>query len=109
MARIAIVGAGAIGGVVASLLQATGRHELVLCVRRSIRQLIVETSYGEVRIDATVLTQPEEAKPVDWVIGLPRPMMLLPRRCGSIRSAPRALPWRCCRTAWNTGSDSPLI
>jgi 2-dehydropantoate 2-reductase len=68
MARIAIVGAGAIGGVVASLLQATGRHELVLCVRRPIRQVIVESRDGEVRIDAAILTQPEEAKPVDWVI-----------------------------------------
>jgi 2-dehydropantoate 2-reductase len=68
MARIAIVGAGAIGGVVASLLQTAGRHELVLCVRRSIRQLVVETSDGDMRIDATVLTQPQQARPVDWVI-----------------------------------------
>ena len=37
MARIAIVGVGAIGGVVASLLQSAGRHELVLCVRRPWR------------------------------------------------------------------------
>lgn len=68
MARIAIVGAGAIGGVVASLLQTSGRHELVLCVRRSIRQLVVENSGGEMRIDATVLTQPEQARQVDWVM-----------------------------------------
>ena len=68
MARIAIVGVGAIGGVVASLLQSAGRHELVLCARRSLGELVVETPDGVVTINATVLTRPEEAKPVDWVM-----------------------------------------
>lgn len=68
MARIAIVGVGAIGGVVASLLQSAGRHELVLCVRRPLAELVVETPDGVVKIDATVLTRPEDAQPVDWVM-----------------------------------------
>jgi 2-dehydropantoate 2-reductase len=68
MARIAIVGAGAIGGSVAALLQASGQHELVLCVRRPIRQLVVEQATGEMQINATLLTRPEDAKPVDWVM-----------------------------------------
>jgi 2-dehydropantoate 2-reductase len=80
MARVAVVGAGAIGGVVASLLQSAGQHELVLCVRRPLKELVVETpAIGlrsdmqdeirpEMHIDATILTQPEEAQPVDWVI-----------------------------------------
>lgn len=68
MARIGIVGAGAIGGVVAGLLQTAGRHELVLCMRRTIQQFVVEQVSGELRIDATVLTEPEAATPVDWVM-----------------------------------------
>lgn len=68
MARIAIIGAGAIGGVVASLLQTTGRHELVLCVRRQLKQLMVEYEGAEQHLDAVVLTKPEEATPVDWVM-----------------------------------------
>ena len=80
MARVAIVGVGAIGGVVASLLQSAGRHELVLCVRRPLKELVVETpAIGlrsdmqdeirpEMRIEATILTQPEEAQPVDWIV-----------------------------------------
>lgn len=68
MARIAIVGVGAIGGVVASLLQSAGRHELVLCVRRPLAELVVETPDGAVKVDATVLTRPEDAQPVDWVM-----------------------------------------
>lgn len=79
MARVAIVGVGAIGGVVASLLQSAGRHELVLCVRRPLKELVVETPgiglrsdmneeiRREMRIEATILNQPEEAPPVDWV------------------------------------------
>ncbi|WP_263366914.1 2-dehydropantoate 2-reductase [Edaphobacter bradus] len=68
MARIAIVGVGAIGGVVASLLQSTGKHELVLCVHRPLRELVVETPSGPMRIDATVITDPAEAQAVDWVM-----------------------------------------
>jgi 2-dehydropantoate 2-reductase len=79
MARVAVVGVGAIGGVVASLLQSAGRHELVLCVRRPLKGLVVETpAIGlrsdmqeirpEMRIEATILTQPEEAQPVDWIV-----------------------------------------
>ncbi len=80
MARVAIVGVGAIGGVVASLLQSAGKHELMLCVRRPMKGLVVESpSIGlrsdmeeeirpEMRIRASIWTQPEEAQPVDWVL-----------------------------------------
>lgn len=68
MARIAVIGAGAIGAVVASLLQTAGRHDLVLCVRRPVNQLVVEKSDGDLQIDATILTRPDDAKPVDWVM-----------------------------------------
>ena len=79
MARIAIVGVGAIGAVVASLLQSAAKHELALCVRRPMKGLVVETpAIGlhsgmteeirpETAIDATIWTQPEEATSVDWV------------------------------------------
>src|SRR5579871_4426412 len=68
MARIAIVGVGAIGGVVAGLLQSAGRHELVLCVRRPLAELVVETPDGTVRVEATIVTEPPAAPSVDWVM-----------------------------------------
>ena len=80
MARIAIVGAGAIGAVAASLLQSTGQHELALCVRRPIQGLIVETPAIGIRsgmseeirpetlLDAQIWTDPSQAEPVDWVL-----------------------------------------
>jgi len=68
MARIAIVGVGAIGAVVAASLQQSGRHELVLCVRRPLPRLTVESSRASVEVQASVLTDPASASPVDWVI-----------------------------------------
>ncbi|MEO6982622.1 MAG: 2-dehydropantoate 2-reductase [Edaphobacter sp.] len=68
MARVAVVGVGAIGGVIAALLQRAGGHEVVLCTRRPLVGLIVETPDGPVVIDATVLTDPAAATAVDWVL-----------------------------------------
>jgi 2-dehydropantoate 2-reductase len=68
MARIAVVGVGAIGGVVASLLHSTEQHELFLCTRRPLKELAVETPTGTIRVDATVWTESKEAQPVDWVL-----------------------------------------
>ena len=68
MARIAIVGVGAIGGVTASLLQQAGGHELLLCTRRPMSGLSVETPDGIVKVQGTFTTSRSEASEVDWVI-----------------------------------------
>jgi 2-dehydropantoate 2-reductase len=68
MARVAIVGVGAIGGVIASLLQQAGRHQITLCTRRPLGQLTVHTPHGEIQVQATNLTDPASAAPVDWVL-----------------------------------------
>ena len=68
MARIAIVGVGAIGGVTAALLQQVGGHELLLCTRRPISALSIETPDGLVKVQGTFATSPSEAFEVDWVI-----------------------------------------
>lgn len=68
MARVAVVGVGAIGSVIAALLQQAGRHEVVLCARRPLVGLTVETPDGPVAIEAAVLTDPAEATAVDWVL-----------------------------------------
>jgi 2-dehydropantoate 2-reductase len=41
---------------------------LTLCVRKPLAELVVDTPGGVMRIDATVLTDPAEARPVDWVM-----------------------------------------
>ena len=40
MARAAIVGVGAIGGVLAGLLETVGGHEITLCTRRPLPGLL---------------------------------------------------------------------
>jgi hypothetical protein len=68
MARIAIVGVGAIGGVTAALLQQAGGHELLLCTRRPMSEFSVDTPDGLANVQATFVTSPSEAFEVDWVI-----------------------------------------
>ncbi len=68
MARVAVVGVGAIGGVLAALLDATGRHEITLCTRRPLKALTVKTPESIVVVKARHLTGPTQADPVDWVM-----------------------------------------
>ena len=68
MSRIAIVGPGAVGGVMAAWLSKTGRHEVILCARRPLGELHVETPNGLLVARPVVLTAPEQAGPVDWVL-----------------------------------------
>ena len=68
MARIAIVGVGAIGGVLAGLVETAGQHELILCTRRPLAGLTVETPEGIVTVRATNATDPAGLAPVDWIL-----------------------------------------
>jgi 2-dehydropantoate 2-reductase len=66
--KIAIIGVGAIGSVIAALLQQTGRYELVLCVRSPRGEFTVDTPDGPVVVRAKVVNKPSDAGPVDWVL-----------------------------------------
>jgi 2-dehydropantoate 2-reductase len=65
---VAVIGLGSIGGVIAGLLAAVDRHDIVACVRRPIERLVVERPEGAVEVPIRALTDPAEAKPVDWVL-----------------------------------------
>jgi 2-dehydropantoate 2-reductase len=68
MARIALVGPGAVGGVIAAWLDHTGRHEVTLCARRPLGELHVETPQGPLVARPRVITSPADATAVDWVL-----------------------------------------
>jgi 2-dehydropantoate 2-reductase len=68
MATIAIVGPGAVGGVLAGWLTKARRTTLTLCARRPLPALTVETLAGPVVVEATVHTDPSQASAVDWVL-----------------------------------------
>lgn len=65
-ARVAVIGAGAIGGVAAACLAKAGHH-VTLCVRTPIRQFHVEHA-GDVRtVQAAIVTDPAAAGVQDWI------------------------------------------
>jgi 2-dehydropantoate 2-reductase len=66
MARVAVIGAGAIGGTLAAWLAQA--HDVMLCVRSPLADLEVETPEGVIRAAPPILTDPAEAQPVDWVL-----------------------------------------
>lgn len=68
MARIAIIGPGAIGGIMAAWLGRTGEHEIVVCARRPLGELIVETPSETIVARPRVITDPVDAPAVDWVL-----------------------------------------
>jgi 2-dehydropantoate 2-reductase len=69
MARVAVVGVGAIGATVAAAVQEAGEHELVLCARRPLERVVVERPEGgEVVLAAPVMTEPERVDAADWVL-----------------------------------------
>jgi len=68
MASIAIVGPGAIGGVIAGSLEKRGGHELTLCARRALAGLTVELPAGPLQLTMPILSDPAQGRPVDWVL-----------------------------------------
>jgi 2-dehydropantoate 2-reductase len=68
MARIAVIGPGAVGGTIAAWLYQDRAHEVVLCVRSPIDALRVDTPDGPIEAKPRVLTSPRDATAVDWVI-----------------------------------------
>lgn len=68
MTRIAIVGPGAIGGVVAAWLAQNDAFDVSVCARTRFDGLEVETPEGAIKAAPPVFTQASEATPVDWAL-----------------------------------------
>jgi len=68
MPRIALVGPGAIGGLVAAWLCQDDSNQVTVCARTPIRCLEVETPDGMIEALPTILTQPEQGLIVDWIL-----------------------------------------
>lgn len=66
--RLAVVGLGGIGGVVAGSLCHAGRHDVIGCARRPLDRLTVERPDGTFSVPLRCLDDPSLAAPVDWVI-----------------------------------------
>jgi 2-dehydropantoate 2-reductase len=68
MPRLAIVGPGAVGSVIAAHLHLGGRHEIILCSRRPLPEIRVQTTDAEVSFAPLVLTDPAQSVAVDWAL-----------------------------------------
>jgi 2-dehydropantoate 2-reductase len=63
---IAVIGAGAIGGVVAANLAKAGKH-VRLCVRRPLPRLVVGPAGAEVEAKVEITANSASAAPAEWV------------------------------------------
>lgn len=68
MTTIAIIGPGAIGGVLAAWLGQDPEHAITVCARTAFDRLEVETPTGIITSTPRVITDPDDARPVDWVL-----------------------------------------
>lgn len=68
MAHIALIGPGAIGCTVLAHLSRDAGHELVVAARTPFAQITVETPLDTIAFTPRVLTDPDQALPVDWVL-----------------------------------------
>ncbi|OEV11792.1 2-dehydropantoate 2-reductase [Streptomyces nanshensis] len=65
--RIAVIGGGAVGGLVAAFAEEAG-HEVTLCLRSPLDGLTVETEGEVLRPRLRFVTEPDEAGVHDWVL-----------------------------------------
>ena len=68
MTSIAVVGPGAIGGTIAAWLAQNPNLSVTVCARTPFDDLVVETPEGQITARPKVLTDPADARPVDWVM-----------------------------------------
>ncbi len=66
--RVAVIGLGGIGGAAAGALTHAGRHDVIACGRRPLERMRVDLPDESVEVAMTVLTDPAEAFPADWVL-----------------------------------------
>src|SRR5580658_5049681 len=66
--KIAIVGLGSIGGIVAGYLAKAGRHHVFACVRKPIAKLTINGTDGAAEVPLDALTDAAKAEPADWVL-----------------------------------------
>jgi 2-dehydropantoate 2-reductase len=80
--KVAVIGLGSIGAVIAGLLRAADRHEIFACARSPIDRLTVERSEDVLQVSIRTLIDPADAATVDWVLV-----------CTKAHQTPSSAPW----------------
>ncbi len=68
MPNIAIIGPGAIGGIVAAWLAQSTANAVSLCARAPLSGLRIDTPRGPIAASPTIWLAADQATPVDWVM-----------------------------------------
>lgn len=68
MTEIAVIGPGAVGGIVAAWLAQNPDLAVTLCARTPLADLQIETPDGVITASPRIITDPANAAPVDWVL-----------------------------------------
>jgi 2-dehydropantoate 2-reductase len=67
LTKVAVIGGGAVGGLVAAAAQAQG-HDTVLCVRTPFPALEVKSNGAIRTVPVRIATDPEQEQPAEWVL-----------------------------------------
>jgi 2-dehydropantoate 2-reductase len=67
LSKVAVIGGGAVGGLVAAAARAQG-HDTVLCVRTPFPALEVTTNDVAHTVPVRIATDPEQEQPAGWVL-----------------------------------------
>lgn len=68
MTTIALIGPGAVGGTVAAWLAQNPALSVTVCARTPFEGLEIQTPAGLIKANPVALTDPADARPVDWVL-----------------------------------------
>lgn len=68
MTEVAVIGPGAIGGIVAAWLAQSPELRVTVCARTPFDRLEIDTPAGIVAAEPLVLTDPAAARPADWAL-----------------------------------------
>jgi 2-dehydropantoate 2-reductase len=65
---VAVIGPGAIGGIVAAWLAQSPESRVTVCARSPLADIVVDTPDGPLAAATRVLVDPAKAHPCDWVL-----------------------------------------
>ena len=68
MPTLALIGPGAIGGLIAAWLCQDDANQVTVCARTPLRHIELETADGMIEARPTILTRPEQGQTVDWIL-----------------------------------------
>ena len=107
--QIAVIGAGAIGGILAEATHLAG-HDVTLCVRTPVPSLQIERDGKITPVPVAIATKPpgEGAARADWILLATKAHQTAGTREWIMRLAGRPPCWSWCRTESTTTRGQPI-